>query len=169
LRIEDEGRPDPRDFVSVVEYAEGPLEIAGVNVRALRVDHPPVTECYALKFYTPEWCVVFSADTTYFPPLADFARGCDLLVHEAMLEHGVDRIVEITGNGARLRKHLMDSHTLAPDAARIANEAGAKHLVLNHLIPADLPGFEESDWRSAVSAFKGTVSVARDGLEIRRT
>ena len=81
--------------------------------------------------------VVFSADTTYFPPLADFARGAGLLVHEAMLPAGVDSLVARTGNGARLREHLFASHSTAEDAGRIAAAAGVERLVLNHLIPAD--------------------------------
>lgn len=169
LRIDDEGRPDLRPLVRLAEYAEGPIPIEGLDVAALRVDHPPVTECFALKFEAGGWSVVFSADTAYFPPLAGFAAECDILVHEAMLARGVDRIVEITGNGERLRQHLINSHTLAPDAARIALAANTKHLVLNHLIPADLPGFEEADWLEAVRGYPGQVTVAKDGLEIRRT
>ena len=52
----------------------------------MRVDHPPVTDCFALRFEHDGRSVVFSADTAFFPPLADFARGADILVHEAMLE-----------------------------------------------------------------------------------
>ena len=60
-----------------------------------------------------------------------------------MLEEGVERLVARTGNGARLREHLLASHTLAEDAGRIATEAGVRHLVLNHLIPADDPEIGE--------------------------
>src|SRR5690606_12256589 len=96
----------------------------GLRVTALRVDHPPVTDCFALRFEGNGRSVVFSADTAYFPPLADFAMGADVLVHEAMLEEGVDRLVARTGNGARLREHLLASHTFAADAGRIAARAG---------------------------------------------
>ena len=92
-------------------------------MRALRVDHPPVTDCYALRIEHEGRGIVFSADTTWFPPLAGFARGADILVHEAMLEQGIDRLVARTGNGARLREHLLASHTLASDAGRIAADA----------------------------------------------
>ena len=39
---------------------------------------------------------------------------------------------------------LLASHTLAADAGRIAAEAGVRHLVLNHLIPADDRGDRRS-------------------------
>ncbi|PVB59748.1 MBL fold metallo-hydrolase [Labrenzia sp. 011] len=171
LRIADEGRPDLRALVTIHPLREGAVLLGegAVTVSVLRVDHPPVTDCFALRFETADWSVVFSADTAFFPPLADFARDCDLLVHEAMLERGVEKIVEITGNGARLREHLLASHTMAPDAARIAETAGARTLVLNHLIPADLPGFGKEEWLEAAGAFGGETIVGHDGLTITRT
>ncbi|MCV0426853.1 MAG: MBL fold metallo-hydrolase [Roseibium sp.] len=170
-RIDDEGRPDLRDLVQIHLLQEGsvPLEDETLAIEALQVDHPPVVDCYALKFEAGGWSVVFSADTAYFPPLADFAEGADILVHEAMLERGVDRIVEITGNGERLREHLLASHTMAPDAAKTAEAAGVKTLVLNHLIPADLPGFEISEWQDATKAFSGETIISHDGLAITRS
>lgn len=170
LRIEDEGRPDFRNLIDIYLLQEGDGLIGDDDliVKALRVDHPPVVDCYALRFETKDWSVVFSADTAYFPPLAAFAAGCDVLVHEAMLERGVDKIVEITGNGDRLRQHLLASHTMAPDAAKIAQAAGAKTLVLNHLIPADLPGFEEEEWQEATKDFSGSTIVSHDGMAITR-
>ncbi|MEP3046475.1 MAG: MBL fold metallo-hydrolase [Roseibium sp.] len=170
LRIEDEGRPDFHDLIDIHLLQEGDVLIGSdeLKVKALRVDHPPVVDCYALRFETTDWSVVLSGDTAYFPPLSEFAKDCDLLVHEAMLERGVDKIVEITGNGDRLRQHLLASHTMAPDAAKIAEAAGAKTLVLNHLIPADLPGFEEAEWREATKDFSGSTIVSHDGMAITR-
>ncbi|PWK59753.1 MBL fold metallo-hydrolase [Roseicyclus mahoneyensis] len=167
LRIEDEGRPDLRRLVQIHEYSEGSLPVDGLNVTALRVDHPPVTDCFALRFDSPGWSVTFSSDTAYFPPLADFARGSDVLVHEAMLERGVDRLVARTGNGTRLKAHITRSHTEAADAARIAAAADVKTLVLHHLIPADDPGITEADWLAATApVFDGTTVVGRDGLSL---
>lgn len=170
LRIDDEGRPDLRDLVEIHLLGEGEVPVGDetVSVTALRVDHPPVVDCFALRFETADWSVVFSADTAFFPPLGTFAKECDVLVHEAMLARGVDKIVEITGNGERLREHLLASHTMAPDAAKIAEEAGAGRLVLNHLIPADLPGFDRDEWQEATQAFSGQTIVSHDGLEIKR-
>jgi ribonuclease BN (tRNA processing enzyme) len=169
IRIVDEGRPDVRELVSVEEFGEGRvLEQGGLRVAALRVDHPPVTDCFALRFEHGSRNVVFSADTAFFPPLAEFARGADILVHEAMLEEGVERLVARTGNGARLREHLFASHSLAKEAGRIASDAGVRRLVLNHLIPADDPSIGEADWIKAVrKTWPGDLTIARDGLVVR--
>jgi ribonuclease BN (tRNA processing enzyme) len=157
-----------RDLVELHEFGEGQvLYNGGLRVTALRVDHPPVTECFALRIEADGRAIVFSSDTCRFPPLASFAKGADILVHEAMLEAGVDALVARTGNGARLKKHLMDSHTLAEHAGAIAAEAGIKHLVLHHLIPADDPDFGEADWVAAVrETWDGPLTIGRDGLEI---
>ncbi|WP_027057443.1 MBL fold metallo-hydrolase [Mesorhizobium loti] len=168
IRIVDEGRPDIRDLVSIDEFGEGQVvEQRGLKVMALRVDHPPVTDCFALRFEHGGKSVVFSADTAFFPPLADFAEGADILVHEAMLEQGIERLVARTGNGARLKEHLLASHSFAEEAGRIASDAGVKRLVLNHLIPADDPEIGEVDWQAAVrKTWAGDLTIARDGLVV---
>lgn len=117
-RSADEGRPDLAGLVHVIDH--GPdvfLPVGDLTVAALRGDHPPVTECFALKFIGAGKTVVFSADTAPFPPLADFACGASVLVHEAMLPEGLESIVRRTVNGSRLREHPVTSHKLAADAA----------------------------------------------------
>ncbi|TIN82856.1 MAG: MBL fold metallo-hydrolase, partial [Mesorhizobium sp.] len=109
----------------------------------------------------------FSADTAFFPPLADFAQSADILVHEAMLEEGIERLVARTGNGARLKGHLLASHSFAEEAGIIASDAGVKRLVLNHLIPADDAKIGEADWTDAVrKTWAGDLTIARDGLVV---
>src|SRR5581483_11137400 len=50
-RIADEGRPDLRKMVDVHTYHEGRvMENDDVRVSALRNQHPPIVESYALKF-----------------------------------------------------------------------------------------------------------------------
>lgn len=165
-RIADEGRPDLVGMVRVHEYPDGPAFADGrVTLTACRVPHPPVTRCFALRFDFDGGTVVMSADTAFHPPLGAFAKDADILVHEAMLGSAVDRLVARVGNGARLRQHLMDSHTLAEDVGRIASLAGVKCLVLNHLVPADDPDVTEHDWIKAVrTTWAGPVAVGRDGM-----
>jgi len=168
IRVEDEGRRPLEALVTVTEIAEGcVLDEDGLRIDALRVPHPPVADCFAFRVRAGGGTVVFSGDTAFFPPLAEFARGADVLVHEALHPLGVDLLVERTGLGEALRKHLLASHTPAPDAARLASRAGVGHLVLYHLVPADLPEVTEARWAEAVDGiFAGPVTLARDGLEI---
>jgi ribonuclease BN (tRNA processing enzyme) len=168
IRTIDEGRTPIRDLIELETIAEGPVAtLGGVSVTALRVDHPPVTDCFALRFASGDRSVVFSADTCYFPPLGEFAKDADVLVHEAMLTAGVENLVRRTSAAKRLREHLLASHTPAEDAGRIAAAAGVGQLVLNHLVPADDPAFGEEDWLAEVSTtWDGPTSVGHDGLAV---
>lgn len=166
IRVEDEGRVPLVDLVDLRIYGEGEVVGGDFTVRALRVNHPPVTDCFALRFDAGR-SVTFSADTSYFPPLADFAQGSDVLVHEAMLPDAIEALVTRTNGGDALRRHLHASHTNASDAGRIALAAGVRHLVLHHLIPADDPAYGPTDWMAAVRAhWTGPLSIGRDGLVI---
>jgi ribonuclease BN (tRNA processing enzyme) len=100
--------------------------------------------------------------------MVDLARGADLLVHEAMLTHGVDALMARMTNGdERLRTHILRSHTDAEEAGRIATEAGVKHLALNHFVPDGIPGFTETDWETAVrQTWSGPLTLGRDGMRI---
>ena len=169
LRIRDEARNDLRSLVQVTEYSEGRVHGGEFEVSALRVPHPPVDECYALRFDGGGWRVTFSSDTRKFEPLADFAQGSDLFVHEAMLESGIERVVARAPNARRLREHLLASHTLADEAVEIAEAANAKHLILHHLIPADGPGTSPAEWQAGISRrFGGRLSIGEDGMEFSR-
>jgi ribonuclease BN (tRNA processing enzyme) len=167
-RIADEGRPDLASMVELRTIAEGVIfEENGVTVRAMLNRHPPVTESYALCFETGGLKVVFSGDTAPFDGFAGFAAGADLLVHEAMHDDGVDRLVARVGNGARLREHLVASHTSAQDTGRVAREAGVKVLALHHLVPSDDPQIAAGDWEAAVGThWDGPLFVGKDGLTI---
>src|SRR5436190_19258828 len=102
-RIADEGRPDVRKLVSAHTFAQGPVFAnADVKVSALRNVHPPIVESYALKFELGGKTVVFSGDTAYFPPLADFAKGADVLVHEVMYGPALEALVQKNPNAATL-------------------------------------------------------------------
>lgn len=173
LRIADEGRPDPRQLVRLHVIApEGGrgviLACGGLVVEAMRNRHPPLADSFALSFRSGGIRVVLSGDTAPMPEMADFARGADLLVHEAMLGEALADLVARVGNGDdRLMRHLLRSHSPAAEVAGIAARAGVRALALNHLIPSDDPAFTEDDWRRAVRpVWPGPLHIGRDGLRI---
>lgn len=169
LRMEDEGRPDLRGLVSFsVIDAGAVLEEGGLAVNAMRNEHPPLVDTFALSFSFKGKRIVFSGDTAYLPALAEFARGAGVLVHEAMLEAALPALMARIGNGdGRLMKHWLRAHTTAGDAARIAEAAGARMLVLNHLIPSDDPAYGEQHWRAAIAGlYSGDFRLGTDGLSI---
>ena len=167
IRQEDEGRPPLADLVRIEVLPEGPLAVGGLTVRSLPTVHPPVP-CLAYRLEGGGKAVVFGADTAPMPGMADFARGADLLIHEAMLEAALPALVARVGNGdGRLMHHLRRAHTPAHEAARIAAAAGVGALALGHLIPADDPDWTAADWQAAVAPhWAGPLHLGRDGLRI---
>jgi ribonuclease BN (tRNA processing enzyme) len=168
-RIEDEGRPDPRPLLVAKDITEDGvvLQTVDVKVTAFRTPHPPIVDSFAYKFETPDGVIVFSSDTAYNPRLAEFAKGADVLVHEALYVPAVDRLVIKTKNGATLKKHLMESHTTTEDVGRIAAAAGVKVLVLSHFVPGDDPEVTDEDWISGVRKnFSGKIIVAKDLMQL---
>ena len=169
--VEDEGVVPINERVSVTEIEEGHFyEDDRVRVSALRVVHPPVHHCYAFRFETAAGIVVFGADTRYFPPLAEFAKGADILVHEAMYVPGAKKICEaMKAVKPRLWEHFEASHTACEDVGRIADAAGCKHLVLNHYVP-DIGdrGTTVEDYTSSVATtFEGKITAGRDLMTVR--
>ena len=168
IRMADEGRPDLRKLVTPHVVREGAvLERDGVRVTALRNHHPPIRESYAYRFDLGGKTVVFSGDTAYFPTLAEFSMGADILVHEVAYGPGLEALAARNPNGATLLEHLRASHTLAEDVGRIAQAAGVKTLVLNHFVPADDRSITDEIWANAVrTTFSGEIVVGRDGLDV---
>jgi ribonuclease BN (tRNA processing enzyme) len=168
-RMADEGRPDPRPLLVAKDIeAEGEvLKTDDFTVTAFRTPHPPITDNFAYKFTTPDGVIVFSSDTEYNPKLAEFAKGADVLVHEALYAPFVDKLVARVKNGAMLGKHLLASHTKAQDVGKIAAAAGVKLLVLSHLVPGDID-VTDDQWIGAVREnYSGKVMVAKDLMELQ--
>ena len=169
LRTEDEGRPDLRDLITFhVVDAGVVMERGGISVTALRTEHPPLVDCFSYSFETANTQVVFSGDTAPIKALEDFARGADILIHEAMLKSALPALMTRIGNGSdKLMAHWLRSHSFAHDAAKTAQKAGVKRLVLSHLIPSDDPDYDEQDWHDAVAPhWDGPLTVGHDGIRI---
>ena len=169
LRQSDEGRPNFSRLVQINTLDDGKfLDHGELSVTAMRNLHPPLIDTFALSFRTSTRHVVFSGDTAPLPTLVDFARGADLLIHEAMLKPALKALVARVGSSDdRLMNHLLRSHTLADQAAVIASDAGVHALALHHLIPSDDADYGEPDWQAAVSPhFSGRIHIGTDGLRI---
>lgn len=167
-RIADEGRPDLAGLVTIEVISDQVMLGDGVLMKALRNQHPPIVDSFALRFESDGKSIVFSGDTAPFDGLGAFVEGADLLVHEAMFAEGVDRLVARVGNGERLKQHLEASHTRTEDVGALAHRSGVKALALNHLVPSDDPTISDADWLATIRSggYGGPTFIGRDGLRL---
>jgi ribonuclease Z len=149
------------------------FDINGLKVTAIRVNHGPVKPAYGYRFDYAGRSITISGDTSYYPPLAEAARGSDVLVHEAQSNVMVGILGEALAEAGRPRpaKIMHDIpgyHTTPVEAARIANEAHAKLLVFTHINPPLPDAIAERAFLAGVSDVRpdGWL-LGRDGTLIR--
>ncbi|WCL53847.1 MBL fold metallo-hydrolase [Gimibacter soli] len=145
-----------------------------LTVRAVLVDHDPVKPAVAYRFDYGGRSLVVSGDldakaSAGFKALA---AGADLLIVEALQPKLVARITEgaeATGNTrlAKITRDILDYHTTPEEAADAATAAGAKALVLTHVVPA-LPSkiLYPAFVGEAGARFDGPIRVAEDGMAV---
>ena len=143
------------------------MQDENLKVTAALVHHPPVVPSFGYRFDAADRSIVFSGDTTPSDALIRLAGGADVLVHDALYEPGVDRLVARVANSPALKRSILSHHTKAEDAGRVAQAAGVKLLVLSNLVPPDDPAITDQMWIDAASVhFKGPIVVGKDLLEI---
>lgn len=123
--------PRPWADIPVVEthVLAADNDIAGHSVRLRPQQHPDTTVAYRV-----DDLFVLATDTVADPGTADFARGARILAHEAWTD-GSDDYPGLSPAYAELVRATSSGHTAAPDAARIAADAGVDELILMHLNP----------------------------------
>ena len=137
--------PDIRDGAAYNQL--GPQTVAW----SFDVDHIPGSVGWRIE--SGGISVVFSGDTTYSRGLAEAAQGADLLIHEALTtddahEHAAGRL-----------------HSTSGDAARVANQASVKRLIITHI---DNAFHENQDplLQDAARIYTGPISAAYDMMQV---
>jgi ribonuclease BN (tRNA processing enzyme) len=168
-RMQSEGRVPIVPLVKVHEVSQGGLlfEDGNLRVTAALVDHPPMVPAFAYRFDAKDRSIVISGDARKSPNLLELARNADVLVHSALYLPALERLIARVGAAPRLKESILSLQAPVEDAARLAQEAGVKTLVLSHLIPADDPEVTESMWLEAARPhFQGRILVGRDLMAI---
>lgn len=184
-RIRDYLWPDLRTLVNVRDIAVPPIagfvspnqtpapamepfqvwSDANVRVTATLVEHAPVFPSFAFRFDSEHGSVVFSGDTGPCQNLVRLARDADVLVHEVIDAAWVDALFPPPLDEATqaLKHHLLSAHTSIEDAGRIAEQAGAKTLVLSHVIPHNV---SDDRLRAAGRHYSGRLVPGHDLMAI---
>lgn len=155
--------PDGLTEKVAVTESKGPTSFGmrPFEVACLPVLHVVPTFAYRISGPSGQ-TVVISGDTAYFPDLANWARGADVLVHEAALAPTpiyASEQTEQTGDVSWQRLTLQ--HSTPAQAGAIARQAQAGALILTHLPPgADLA----QSFLAAHREFAGDLALAEDFL-----
>ena len=140
---DDPGMTGQFDFHDLVtgEHRIGPF-----TVTAARVNHP--VEAYGLRVSADGRTLAYSGDTGESPALVQLAREADVAVFEASCLDA---------------QPAPDVHLTARQAAEHAQAAGARVLVLTHLVAWNAP---RQTLAEARPAFDGELMLASSGLVI---
>ena len=164
VRERDEERPPLKPLVHTHELTHDGIVVKDDRavVTCAEVPHPLVPRAFAYRFDCADRSIVISGDTAPSDAIVKLAKGADVLVHEALY------VPKAPGEpGSPLRKHVMNSHTPAEEAGRIATAAGVKTLVLSHLVPGEADVVTDEQWLSAARAhFSGRIVIGHDLLEL---
>ena len=96
-----------------------------IEVQAQPADHGDLA-ALSYKFLTPAGTVVVSGDTKPTPGFADWARGCDLLIHEVYSAR------QLPDRPSAWRAYHSRVHTSTRELAALANEIRPGRLLLYH-------------------------------------
>jgi len=141
----------PADQAGTIEL--GP----SIKLSTMPMPHSPGISSLALRldFGDSGRSLVYTGDTIYTEKTAEFAAGCDMLVHEANFSETLHPGVKADGYG----------HSTARQAGFTASQAGCRILTMVHLSP-DSAGREDDVRAEAAQEFDGQIIVPSDGTVI---
>ena len=150
--------PRPEPVVHVHEFSEGKVA-TGENWEcyAREVEHAqPYLGCFGFRFETEEGIVAFSGDTAPAQSVVDLARDADVFVMQAVYREST-----IKTHTSRM------AQTGTIGAGRMAQEAGAKRLVITHQSHTlSRPDLISEAIHDIKSVYDGSVFWGRDRMEI---
>lgn len=153
----------PAEGESVLVYEQD-----GLRVQMIAVDHFPVVPAVAYLFSYQGRTALISGDTAKSANIELFAKGIDLLVHEALSPSLVNILHEAaveTGNAslAKITHDILDYHASPVEAAETARDAGVGHLLYYHVVPPLLVPGMEAIWLDGVDEVFSDYTLGRDG------
>ena len=143
-------------FVEIEPAA--PIEIGGLTITPVPVEHQPVANAYGFVFDAGGKRAVLSGDTRYCPALIAAGRGADLLVHEVFVHREMPVVAGV--RSAETIEAVASYHTSSAEVGRVAAEMAARALALTHFVP---PVFDREALLAEVAeSFGGPIFVGED-------
>jgi len=144
-----------------------------VKITMFAVDHSPAEPAMAYRIDYKGQSVVVSGDTKKVEKMVEMAKGCDILVHEAvnpqLVQMTITRLrAQNNVRAAVMSEEMIEYHTPTIQVAEIARDAGVRKLVLTHLVPS-IPVADQADQmfiQGMSEIYKGQIVVGRDGMVV---
>jgi ribonuclease Z len=140
-----------------------------LTVEALAINHAPIDPAVAYRFTYKGRSLLISGDTVKSANIEKFAKGVDLLVHEALAPNLVtlrNKVAKKVGNDPmeKITHDILDYHTSPVEAAETAHDAGVGHLLYYHILPPlVIPGQKALFLNGAEKIFKN-YTIGEDGV-----
>ena len=153
-------------------HGEVIIDDGGVKVTAFAVDHAPVEPAVGYRVDYAGRSLVISGDTVKSANLEAFAKGTDLLIHEALSPKLVNTLTEVARTAGRenlvkITQDILDYHASPVDAAESAQAAGVDHLLYYHVVPPLIvPTMDGIFLEGTDDAFEGDITLGQDGTMI---
>ncbi len=146
------------------------MESDDLKVTMFVVGHSPIEPAVGYRFDYKGRSVVISGDTILHENTIQLSQNADILIHDAIAKHMVKQMESAAkrqGNDriGQILFDIQDYHASALDAAKIANQANVRKLVLTHLVPAPPNKIAEKIFMRGVSDIRqDSTMLAYDGL-----
>ncbi|MBM4191743.1 MAG: MBL fold metallo-hydrolase [Gammaproteobacteria bacterium] len=158
-----------REFSTGTDGRAVLIDTPPLKITAFLVDHGPVQPAVGYRFDYKGRRIVISGDTRASTAVEREAQNVDLLIHEglsprlvALMERGFARHARTAY--AQVMADIRNYHTSPEQAAEIAQRAGVKMLVFNHIVPPLPSRFLDARFLGdATSRFDGPIRVGVDG------
>ncbi|MBY0543973.1 MAG: MBL fold metallo-hydrolase [Gammaproteobacteria bacterium] len=144
-----------------------------VAVTAFEVDHEPVYPALGYSLNYKNCHVMISGDTKVIPKERKEAKNVDVFISEALNREQIQALAIQQKAAGNMTKYAIDEdipnyHSDTLQLAQIAQQAGAKNLVLTHL---DLPYVPSAKATNAfiqgmAQYYKNPIIAAKDGDEL---
>ena len=138
-------------------------------IEALAVGHAPVEPAVGYRFKYKERSLLITGDTIEMDNIREFAKGVDLLVHEALAPNLVMQMnAAAKKNGNKVLEKvtidILDYHASPMQAAQTAKDANVGHLLYYHIVPPMvLPGQASLYLNGAEDVFPD-YTIGQDGV-----
>jgi len=162
VRTGHTGRPGPEPTITGFDPTAEPAVVWShddVRVLARTVQHHPVDPAVAYRVETPDGVVVISGDTRVCDEVEEWARGCDVLVHEAF---GLANFIERTGEAAA--RVIGDYHADSVALGAMAKRAEPRLLMVTHMVPPPRHEADKQQYYNDVRSggFEGELRICDD-------